>query len=59
MSVGPGARATAAGLDAEEIVQERHHEVVMQVAFAVADHERDDGEALGIEIAQDLDAGVL
>ena len=32
MSVWTGARAAPARLDPEEIVQERHHEVVMQIA---------------------------
>jgi len=37
------ARAPAAGLDAEQVIQQRDHEVVVQVLRSVTDAERDDG----------------
>jgi hypothetical protein len=40
--VRPGAGASAAGLDAEQVVEQRDDEVVVQVLGAVADAERDD-----------------
>ena len=59
MTVGPGARATAPGLDAEQVVEHRHHQVVVQVhAPWPADHETDDRQPLRLGIAQDLDVGV-
>ena len=42
VTVRPGARTAAAGLDAEEVVQERDDEVVVQIAVAVAHQEGDD-----------------
>jgi RNA polymerase sigma-70 factor (ECF subfamily) len=40
--VGAGARAAAARLDAEEVVEHRHHEVVVEEALAVANEKADD-----------------
>ena len=54
--VRAGARAAAAGLDAEQVVEQRDDEVVVQVAPArAAHHERHDREPLGVEVAEDLD----
>src|SRR5690348_3540258 len=48
VAVGAGARAASAGLDAEEVVEDRDDEVVVQVATVVAvDDEGDDGQAFG------------
>jgi len=58
VAVRPGARAAAAGLDAEQVVEHRHDEVVVQVACAVPDHEGDNGEATGVVVAQDVDLRV-
>jgi hypothetical protein len=56
--VRPGARAATACLDAEQVVEHRHHEVVVQVALAAADAERHDGQPPGVRVAQQLDVGV-
>ena len=56
MTVGTGARAAAPRLDAEQVVEQRHHQVVMQVATAVADREADDRQAPGMPVTQDVDA---
>ena len=53
--VGSGAGAAAAGLDAEQVVEQGDHEVVVQVAASVLDHERDDRQALGVLVAQHLE----
>ena len=58
MAVRPGARAAAAGLDPEQVVEQRDHEVVVQVAALVADDERDDRQPLRVGAAEDLDRGV-
>src|SRR6266545_2135580 len=59
VAVRAGARATAPGLDAEQVVEQRHHEVVVQVPAAwPADHEGHDRQPLGVEVAQDLDVRV-
>src|SRR5215471_7663254 len=54
---GP-ARATAPGLDPEEVVEHSDHEVVVDVATLMPDHEGHDREAVEIGIAQDLEVGV-
>ena len=60
VAVGAGARAAAAGLDAEEVVEDGDDEVVVQVALALAaDDERHDRQSLGVEVAEDLDAGLV
>src|SRR5450631_4937019 len=60
MSVGAGARAAAASLDPEQVVEQRDNEVVMQVSPARrAYDERDDGQPLRLKVAQDLDGGLL
>src|SRR3954464_9247775 len=56
--VGTGAGAAAARLDPEEIVEQRDDVVVVQVAPAMADHERNDREPLRATVAEDLDVGV-
>jgi hypothetical protein len=44
VTIGSGARATATGLDSEQIVEERHNEVVVQIAAVrSAYHEGKDG----------------
>jgi hypothetical protein len=58
MAVGSGAAAPAARLDAEQIVEQRGHVVVVQVARAVAHDEGDDREPPGVVVAQDLDVRV-
>src|SRR5262249_30245275 len=57
--VGPRARAAAARLDAEEVVEQRDHEVVVEVARAVLDDERHDRQALGVRVTEDLDVRAL
>ena len=42
MTVGPGTRAPAAGLDAEEIVEKRDDVVVVQEPLTEPNNERDD-----------------
>jgi hypothetical protein len=57
VTVWAGARAAAAGLDAEQVVEQRHDEVVVQVPAAVADHERHDAQPPRVVVAEDLDLG--
>ena len=60
VAVRAGAGAAAATLDAEQVVEDRHHEVVVQVAARRApDHERHDRESLGVGVAEHLDGGML
>src|SRR6188472_4280957 len=44
MTVWPGARAASPGLDPEQVVEQRDHEVVMEVPVVVPDRERHDRE---------------
>src|SRR3954453_5134588 len=56
MSVRTCARAAAARLDSEQIVEERHDEVVVQVsAGRTAYDERDDRQTFRVDVAEDLD----
>ncbi len=57
VAVGSGARTTAPGLDAEEIVQDGNHEIVVEIPVAERDDERDDRQPFGIVAAEDLDVG--
>ena len=57
--VRAGAGAAAAGLDAEQVIQQRDDEVVVQVPGAVADAEGDDRQPRGGAAAEDLDAGAV
>ena len=57
MAVRPGTRAAAARLDAEQVVEQRHDEVVMEIAVIVADRERHDRQARQRGVAEDLDHG--
>jgi hypothetical protein len=54
--VRAGAGAAAASLDAEQVVEQRDDEVVVQVPGAVADAERDDGQPGGLLVAEYFDA---
>ena len=57
---GPRARAAASGLDAEEVVEHRDDVVVVEVVPAGRPHhEADDGEPPRLEVAEDLDAGLV
>src|ERR1700744_2059243 len=57
--VRPRAGTAAARLDAEQVVQQRYHEVVVQVApLAVADQQRHDRQPPGPLAAEDLDLRV-
>ena len=47
MQIGPRAEAPAAGLDAEQIVEQSGHEVAVQQPAAVAQAEGDDRQASG------------
>ncbi len=59
VAVRPRARAAAAGLDPEQVVEQRDHEVVVQVAATgPAYDEGHDRQPLGFEVAEDLQAGV-
>ena len=59
MAVRPGARATAPRLHAEQVVEHRDDEVVVQVAPArPAHHERHDRQPVRVEVAEDLDVRV-
>ena len=52
--VRSGAGTAAARLDAEQVVQHRDDEVVVQIAtVGSADDERDDRQPLGLEVAED------
>ena len=55
VAVRAGARAAAPRLDPEQVVEERHDEVVVEVPAGVADDERDDGQALERVRPEDLD----
>lgn len=59
VSVGSRAGAAAAGLDAEEVVQEGDDEVVVEELVVVFDHERHDREPPGVEVSEDSDVGVV
>ena len=58
VAVGTGARASSPALDPEEVVEQRHHEVVVEAALAVADHEGDDREPIGVRVAENLDVRI-
>src|SRR5512132_3293333 len=58
VAVGAGTRAATPGLDAEQVIQHGDHEVVVQVAVAVADAERDDRQPAGVGVAEQLEVGV-
>src|SRR5215510_1244229 len=49
VAVRSGAGAAAAGLDAEQVVEQRDDKVVVQVPGAVPDTERDDGQPVGCQ----------
>src|SRR5437763_9525230 len=56
MSVRTCARAAASRLDPEQIVEQRHDEVVVQVsAGGTAYDERDDRQTFCVDVAEDLD----
>ena len=55
MTVRPGAGAAAARLDPEKVVEDGHHEVVVQPAVPVADPERHDREPVGVAATENLD----
>ena len=57
--VRPGARAAAAGLDPEQVVEHGDHELVVQVAVAVPDPEGHDGQSRGAAVAEDLQPRVV
>src|ERR1035438_8614593 len=56
MPVRACAGASAAGLDAEQVVEHRDHEVMVQEIGAVPDPERDDGQPGRLAAAEDLDS---
>ena len=58
MPVRASTRAPAASLDPEQVVEQRHHEVVMQVSSLVTHDERDDRETFGRVGAENLDVRV-
>src|SRR6266511_3637155 len=58
MPVGTGAGAATARLDAEQVVEQGHDVIVVQVAFLGPDAEGDDRQAAGVGIAEDLDVRV-
>src|SRR5262249_41351658 len=55
VAIGARARAAAAGLDAEQVVEDGHDEVVVQVAALVPDDERDDRAPRQRVRAEDVD----
>ena len=60
VAVGAGARAPAAGLHAEQVVEHGDDEVVVQpVPRRRPHHERDDRQPRGLEVAEDLDGRLL
>ena len=56
--VRPGTGAATPGLDAEQVVEERHHQLVVQVAVAVTDAEGDDRQPRGLQVAEQLQVRV-
>ena len=58
VAVRPGARAPPAGLDAEQIVQQRDDEVVVQVPAVVAHDERHDRQPRQVVAPEHLDVRV-
>src|SRR6266487_3613635 len=58
MPVGTGAGAATARLDAEQVVEQGHDVVVVQVGFSDPDAEGDDRQPAGVGIAEDLDVRV-
>ena len=59
MPIRPGARAAAARLDAEQVVEQRDGEVVVEVRVAVADDERHDREPPRRLVAEDAATGAV
>ena len=60
MAVRSRAGTTAARLNAEQVVEDRHDEVVVQVLAGGAPHdERHDRQPVGAEVAQQFDRGVV
>ena len=60
VAVGAGARAAAAGLDPEQVVEQGHDVVVVQIApRAPVDDERHDREPVGLEVAENADVRIL
>ena len=59
VAVGSRARAAAARLDAEQVVEQRHHEVVVEEAVAVPDQEGDDRQPRRREAAEQPEIRVL
>ena len=57
MPVGSGARTAPTRLDAEEVVEQRDHVVVMEVAALVPHHERHDRQPVEIGVTENLDIG--
>src|SRR6185503_4047522 len=53
------ARAAAARLDAEQVVQQRDDEAVVQRALGVTNDEGDDREAPGFLVSEDADVRVF
>ena len=58
VAVGARAGAAAVGLDAEQVVEQRDHEVVGQEPAVVADPEGNDGQAARRGAAEQFDGGV-
>ena len=59
MPVGPSATASASGLNTEQVVENGDYEIVMEVfTFRVLYHKRDNAEAVGVKIAENLNIGV-
>ncbi len=56
--VGAGAGAAAPRLDAEEIVEQGHDEVVVQQPFVAADDERHDRQPRRLQVPQHVQVGV-
>ena len=59
VAVRPGARAAAARLDPEQVVEHRDDEVVVEVPPVVADRERHDRQPRQRRVAEDLDLGLV
>ena len=58
MPVGTRTRATTTRLDAEQVVEQSHHEVVVKETLVMPDQEGNDGQALRLLVAENTDPRV-
>jgi hypothetical protein len=55
MAIGTGTRTPTTALDSEQIIKQRHNEVVVESQISVANHKGNDWQSICFEIPQNLD----